>query len=47
MRNYQSPEAVEMGRAEEIILGEKDHNLYDQATDTFVRTVGSSIDVDE
>ena len=45
--NYQSPEAVEIGNADSIILGEKDDDLFDQPTLSFVRTISSAVDVDE
>ena len=45
--NYQSPEAVEIGKADTIILGEKDDDLFDQPTLSFVRTIPSAVDVDE
>lgn len=45
--NYQSPEAVEIGRADTIILGEKDDDLFDEPTLVFERTRPSAVDVDE
>ena len=46
-KNYQSPEAVEIGKAESIILGEKENDAWDQPTMSFVRTIASAVDVDE
>jgi len=34
-KNYQSPEAVEMGSAEEVILGAKTANVVDSITMDF------------
>ena len=47
MENYQSPEAVEIGKADSMILGEKDQDAWDQPTMSFVRTIASAVDVDE
>lgn len=47
LKNYESPEAIEIGNADSIILGEKDDDLYDQPTLSFVRTIQVAIDVDE
>ena len=44
--NYQSPEAVEIGKADSVILGEKDDDLWDEPTMAFVRTIESVVDVD-
>jgi hypothetical protein len=46
-KNYQSPEAVEIGKADSIILGEKDDDQFDQPDLLFVRTRSSAVDVDE
>jgi hypothetical protein len=46
-KNYQSPEAVEIGKADSIILGEKDDDLFDQPTLSYVRTIQSAVDIDE
>ena len=45
--NYQSPEAVEIGKADSIILGEKDADRFDQPTLTLVRSIQSAVDIDE
>lgn len=45
--SYESPEAVEIGDADSIILGEKDTDTWDQSTMSFVRTRASAVDVDE
>jgi hypothetical protein len=46
-KNYQSPEAVEIGKADSIILGPKDNTLFDEPDEQFVRTISSAVDVDE
>lgn len=45
--NYQSPEAIEIGNADSIILGEKESIYFDQPTQSLVRTTPSAVDVDE
>jgi len=47
MKNYQSPEVVEIGRANEVILGSKDGPLWDEIVQDFSMPEGSVIDVDE
>lgn len=47
MKNYESPEVVEIGKADENILGDKTEDAWDQPTMSFVRIVGSAVDVDE
>jgi hypothetical protein len=44
--NYQSPEAVEISKADEVILGAKIGRDYDEINDDFTLPVGSVIDVD-
>jgi hypothetical protein len=46
-KDYQSPEAVEIGKADSIILGEKDVDAWDQPTMSFIKTPSSAVDVDE
>jgi hypothetical protein len=46
-KNYESPEAVEIGKADSTILGEKDDDLFDQPTLSYVRTIQSAVDIDE
>ena len=45
--NYQSPEVIEIGRANEAILGLKDGPLWDEIEQDFVMQEFSVIDVDE
>lgn len=47
MKNYESPEVVEIGKADLNILGEKPGDLWDQPTMSFARSEGSAVDVDE
>ena len=47
MKNYESPEVVEIGKADLNILGDKIHIEWDQPSMSFVRLDGSAIDVDE
>lgn len=47
LENYQLPEAVEIGEADSIILGEKDANVFDQPSLSFVRSIPSAVDADE
>lgn len=45
-KKYQSPEAVEVGSASEVVLGEKDGGTIDSAY-PFVQLPWLSVDVDE
>jgi hypothetical protein len=44
--DYETPEAVEIAKADSIILGEKDNEDWDQPTMSFVKTHASVVDVD-
>jgi hypothetical protein len=44
--NYESPEAVAIGQADEVILGTKIGPEYDEEFDNFTLPVASIIDVD-
>ena len=44
--NYQSPEVVEIGKADEVILGAKGAPLFDEIDQDFTETAVSIIDVD-
>jgi hypothetical protein len=46
-KNYQSPEAVEIGKADSTILGEKIYELWDEVTMSFDQQPASAVDVDE
>lgn len=46
-KDYQSPEAVEIGKADSTILGEKGGDCWDEPTLSFVQICGSAVDVDE
>jgi hypothetical protein len=46
MKDYEAPEAVEIGSADSIILGDKFGELWDQPTMSFVRVPESIVDVD-
>ena len=45
--HYQSPEAIEIGKADSIILGEKCGEAWDQPTMSFVGCYPTVLDVDE
>jgi len=45
--DYQLPEAVEIGKADSTILGDKGEDAWDEPTMSFVRTIGSAVDVDQ
>jgi hypothetical protein len=47
MKNYQSPEVIEIGKANEVILGSKSAPLWDEIDQDFTMQEGSVIDVDE
>lgn len=46
-KNYQPPEAVEIGKADSTILGDKNEICWDQPTMSFVRNCASAVDIDE
>lgn len=45
--NYESPEVVEIGRANEVILGSKLGPMWDEIDQDFTLPEGSIIDRDE
>lgn len=45
-KDYQSPEAVEIGNADSTILGEKEQDAWDQPTMSLVRTIATAVDAD-
>jgi hypothetical protein len=45
--SYQSPESVEIGKADAITLGEKPDIFFDATTQSFERTIPTALDVDE
>ena len=45
--NYQSPEVVEMGKANEVILGSKLGPMWDEITQDFTLPETSIMDRDE
>jgi hypothetical protein len=45
--NYQSPEVVEIGRANEVILGSKIGDMWDELDEEFTLPESSIIDRDE
>ena len=47
MKDYKSPEAIEIGVADEVILGFKDVHLWDEANQDFEMSSLSIVDVDE
>lgn len=47
MKPYTSPEAIEIGVADEVILGGKPENLWDASTQEFTMSAFSIVDVDE
>lgn len=46
MKNYQAPEVVEIGRANELIIGLKIGPLWETIDQDFTLPAGSVIDVD-
>ena len=47
MKTYTSPEAIEIGVADEVILGAKGIVLWDEADSDFTMSPISIVDVDE
>lgn len=47
MKTYTSPEVIEIGVADEVILGAKGINLWDEAAQEFTMSPLSIVDVDE
>ena len=47
LKNYESPEAVEIGKADLNILGEKGCCVWDQPTLSFIRSDPTAVDLDE
>jgi len=47
MKRYESPEAVEIGRAVEMILGWKIEWFWDWITEDFSAVESGAVDVDE
>ena len=47
MKPYTSPEAIEIGPADEVILGVKGTLLWDEANQDFLMSSLSLVDVDE
>ncbi len=47
MKNYQSPEAVEIGKADEVILGLKDGQYTDAVDNTIKQPLPGVVDMDE
>lgn len=47
MKTYQAPEVVEIGTADEEILGAKGIDLWDETDQTFTMSALSVVDVDE
>ena len=45
--NYQSPEVVEIGRANEVILGSKIGRMWDELDEDFTLPESTIIDRDE
>lgn len=45
--NYESPEVVEIGRANEVILGSKLGSLWDEIEQDFCLREGSILDGDQ